>query len=237
MVSVCIPTFNGEKYIKEQLTSILNQITDYDEVIISDDSSADDTVRIVKELGDPRITILENNHFRSPIFNLENALNVAKGDYIFLSDQDDIWHPQKVSVCLDALQNYDIVITDCFIIDEERKTIHESFFKLNKSTNGVIKNLVRNGYLGCCMAFNRKILEYCLPFPKTIAMHDIWIGLNAELIGKCLFLKEKLVYYRRHSNNVSFTSGKSKFSVVKKITYRISFVKEIVKRRFLKLIQ
>ena len=99
-VSVCIPTYNGAKYIKEQLDSILSQLGESDEVIISDDSSSDATLDIIKALNDSRIVILEGGKFRSPIFNVENAMKHSSGSFIFLSDQDDVWLPNKIDLTL-----------------------------------------------------------------------------------------------------------------------------------------
>lgn len=108
MISVCIATYNGGKYIKEQLDSILFQLGKDDEVIISDDSSTDDTLSILESYHDERIVILTNQKFHSPVYNFENALKSAKGDFIFLSDQDDIWEPTKVEVMLDSLKGTSI---------------------------------------------------------------------------------------------------------------------------------
>lgn len=222
-ISVCIPTYNGEKYIEKQLKSILTQLRNYDEVIISDDSSTDSTLATVKKMNDIRIKIYSNNTFHSPIFNLENAIKKATGDYIFLSDQDDIWHPDKVKTMLSYLQDYNTVVSDCFIINESDEIIEESFFALNESRKGLIKNFIKNSYLGCCMAFDRKILQASLPFPRHIAMHDIWLGIISEIVGNPIFINSKLLYYRRHLNNFSPTAEKSKFSLIFKIRYRISY--------------
>lgn len=235
MISVCIPTYNGSKFIHEQLESIINQLEYNDEIIISDDSSTDDTINIIESFKDKRITILKNNKFRSPIFNLENALRQAKGDYIFLSDQDDIWHENKIAIMSSHLLNYNTVISDCILIDEENKEILPSFFKINDSKSGLFHNIIKNSYLGCCMAFDRRILEASLPFPEKIAMHDIWIGLISELVGKPLFIKERLISYRRHSDNFSPTSQKSKFNIWYKLKYRLVFAYYAIVR-YIKLI-
>lgn len=221
MISVCMPTFNGEKYIKEQLDSILMQLDISDEIIISDDSSTDRTVQIIESINDSRIKLLKNNKFFSPIFNLENALKVAKGDIILLADQDDIWEQNKVNVMINHLKYYDIVVSDCSIIDAKGNEIKSSFFKLLNSRKGFLKNLTINTFLGCCMGFKSDILRYALPFPKKIPMHDIWIGLLGEIFGKTYFVKDKLVKYRRHDNNASFSSTKSEYSLLFKISYRI----------------
>lgn len=230
MISVCIPTYNGASFLKEQLDSILCQLTADDEVIISDDSSTDDTIKIVEYYNDSRIKLLKNNSFHSPIYNLENALRHSKGDFIFLSDQDDVWLPEKVKIMLEHLQKYDCVVSDAKVVDAECNIIHESFFELNHSGPGLLRNLVKNGFLGCCMAFTRTILEKALPFPNPIPMHDTWIGITAEKYGKTLFLKEPLIYYRRHGKNVSPTGEKSRYTFREKIYHRYLFFKNIIHR-------
>ena len=230
MISVCIPTYNGEKYLARQLDSILMQLGQGDEIIISDDSSTDTTIEIIEKYGDPRIILLKNNSFKSPIFNLENALMYAKGDYVFLSDQDDIWMTNKVELSLKELDGFDLVVSDCTLINENDLQIADSFYAINNSKKGLINNLIKNSYLGCCMVFNRKILDYVLPFPKGIAMHDIWIGLNAEVAGRPKFITDKLVQYRRHGDNLSTSSEKSEFKSFFKIKYRIMFIYYVVSR-------
>ena len=223
-ISVCIPTYNGSKYIKAQLESILVQLGQDDEVVISDDSSDDDTINIIESIADGRIKVLKDNCYASPIFNLENALKYASGDYIFLSDQDDLWVDGKVTTMLSALKTHSTVVSDCVIVDECGATIESSFYEINKSKAGFFNNLFTNSYLGCCMAFDKEMLKNILPFPRRIAMHDIWIGLISELLGNPVFIKEKLVHYRRHSENFSPTSESSRFSLSYKIFYRYLFV-------------
>lgn len=229
-ISVCIPTYNGERYIKQQVSSILSQLNTNDEVIISDDSSIDNTIGILKGMNDDRIKIYPSNTFKSPIFNLENALLKTSGDIIFLSDQDDIWYEDKVKITLKHLEKYDLVVSDCHIIDETNKIVNESFYKINRSKHGYINNLLNNSYLGCCMAFNSNLLSSILPFPKKIAMHDIWIGLISELIGNTIFIPEKLIGYRRHQNNFSSSSEPSKFNILYKIGYRLHFLRYSLSR-------
>lgn len=229
MISVCIPTYNGEKFLKQQLDSILLQLSNNDEIIVSDDSSTDATIEIIKSYSDSRIKILENNHFKSPIFNLENALKYANGDYIFLADQDDVWYSKKVETLMKYLKKYDCVISDASIVNSEMEEISPSLFYINSCKEGFVHNIIKNGFTGCCMAFNKKILQMVLPFPKDIPMHDSWIGLVAEKYGTVLFLNEPLIYYRRHGNNVSSTTEKSKYTLLKKLQFRLILIKNIFK--------
>jgi len=109
MVSVCMTTCNGEKYLKRQLDTILEQLDAEDEVIVSDDSSTDKTIQIIKAYGDNRIILLEDGNFGNPVLNMENALKRAQGEYIFLADQDDVWLPGRVEKVMEKLRNYDLV--------------------------------------------------------------------------------------------------------------------------------
>lgn len=230
MISVCIATFNGEKYIKQQLDSILLQLGADDEVIISDDDSKDNTRLIIAEFVDSRIKVIRNP-FRGVVSNFENAIKHATGDYIFLADQDDVWVDNKVeSVLKDFSQGYDLILSDCTMFDSATgKILHESFFTFNKSKRGVLKNILRNSYIGCCMAFNREVRQKILPFPKNIPMHDSWIGIMSELYFNVYFDPRKLIKYRSHSENASFTSsGKSEYKLIKKLSFRWSLIYSIV---------
>jgi len=223
-------TCNGENFIHAQLKSILTQISENDEVIISDDSSTDKTVDIIKDFKDKRIKLYEHNHFHSPVLNFENALKRASGNIIFMSDQDDIWLDNKVEVMVKLMHSYDIVVSDCILIDQNETVLNDSFFMLRGSGPGIIHNLIKNSYIGCCMAFKRHVLEKALPFPKAIPMHDMWIGMIGELFGKTYFCKEKLVKYQRHSDNISRTTEKSINSLMKKIQIRMSLAYNTLKR-------
>lgn len=223
MISVCMPTYNGEKYIVQQLESILNQLEDGDEVIISDDSSNDKTVQIIKELYGSKIILFENCQFKSPIYNLQNALIHAKGDYIFLADQDDVWLPGKVVAMIHHLEHHNIVVSDCTLIDSDDNVITDSFFAFNHSRKGFIHNFIKNSYLGCCIAFRKEMLRFYLPFPASIAMHDIWIGLMSEIFGNPLFIPDKFVLYRRHNASLTFSGKQSQYSLFYRIKYRFVF--------------
>lgn len=229
MVSVCIATYNGEKYIHQQLDSILKQLREDDEIIISDDSSTDRTLEIIQSFNDKRIHVFPNNQFYSPIFNFENAIKHAQGDYIFLSDQDDIWMDNKVEKMMDVLQHFVLVVSDCYVVDKDCCIIHNSFFK-EKPTTGILKNLIKNNYLGCCMAFRKELLSKALPFPKRIAMHDIWLGLCGALFYDTAFIPDRLIMYRRHGGNASPTAEKSKYGLKYKISYRIDMIICLIKR-------
>ena len=208
-VSVCVATYNGENFIKEQLDSILSQLSDDDEIIISDDGSEDKTLEIVRTFNDSRIKIFVNKGKHGVVSNFENALKQASGDFIFLCVQDDIWEFNKVDVCMSYLQDFLLIVHDASLIDKEGREFEKSYFRLRKSKTGYINNLIKNSYLGCCMAFRKELLRHLFPFPDRIEMHDRWIGLQAEIYGNTTMIPQQLSRYRIHGNNVSNSTQKS----------------------------
>lgn len=230
-ISICIATCNGEKYIESQLDSILSQIIESSEVIISDDCSTDKTLQIIDSYKDPRIVVLPNQNFRNPIFNFENALKYSQGDYILLADQDDIWMPGRLDKMIPLFENYDLVVSDCRVVNENLEVLTDSYFASVGARTGFLRNLVRTSpYIGCCMAFKRKVLEKALPFPKNIPMHDFWIAMLSECCFKIKLIYEPLLLYRRHSSSVSFTASMNPNPFHKRILYRINTLLPLMKR-------
>ena len=219
-LSVSMATFNGERYIAEQLASILSLLDGRDELVVSDDSSTDATIAVIERLHDPRVKILPGNTFHNPIYNIENAIRRSDGEVIVLSDQDDVWLENK----LDLVRRWfssrkpgiNTLVLDGAIIDEQGHVIEDSIFAGLGSGRGIIKNLYDNTYMGCCMAFSRELLKVALPFPRHIPMHDSWLGLLSELYGTVEFVREKTILYRRHPLNRSFR----RFTVGQQITWR-----------------
>lgn len=207
MNSICIATYNGEPYIAQQLHSILEQIAPEDEVIISDDGSTDNTLQIVDSIGDKRIRVRHSkaHYFRD---NFIEAMREAKGELIFLSDQDDVWMEGKYDRCVKELQEVDLVCTNSQMTDEELKVIESNFFSVYHSGPGVLKNALNNTYYGSCMAFRRTLLEAALPIPQTHEIgHDIWLGLVAEMIGTVRFIDTPYLLYRRHEASCTKTTS------------------------------
>lgn len=231
MISVCIATYNGETYLREQIDSILPQLGPDDEVIISDDGSKDATLCVINSFEDKRIRVIQNKGKNGCIHNFENALLHAKGDYIFLSDQDDVWAPNKVQKFVEALSMSDCIISDASVVDTHLNVIEDSFYRCNNNHRGKFYNLfVRNHYLGCCMAFHRRILTKALPFPSHIPMHDIWLGNVAAFYYSLAFIDDKLLSYRRHENNVSSTSEPSTYTLIQKLKIRWNIIKPLLGR-------
>ncbi|MCH4248684.1 MAG: glycosyltransferase family 2 protein [Acinetobacter populi] len=228
-------TYNGEVYIYKQIESIISQLGEKDEIVISDDGSTDNTISIIQSFKDSRIKIIQGPK-KGILKNFENALSNAMGDYIFLSDQDDVWIEGKVQACISLFnknEKISLIVTDCTIVDENLKTLHPSFFELRNSKPGFFKNIYKSSYHGCCMGFTRKSLDKSLPFPNmNINIHDWWIGLVSELEGETYFLNKPYLLYRRHGSNASFATEKSTNSYFFMLKTRLALLFFLFKRYF-----
>lgn len=239
-ISVCMATYNGEQYVKEQIQSILRQIPDDSELIISDDGSTDGTVNEINSIEDGRITLLNNNEKHGIIGNFSNAINNSSGDFIFLSDQDDVWLDGKVETMMNYLQSYDLVHCDSAVTDKDLNIIYDSIYKKIKSGPGLLKNIIRSTYYGSHMAFRRKIYEDAKPFPdkyidgEMAVGYDLWLGLVAEITGSVKFIDKQLMLYRRNNNSYVSPEFKSDNSLVHKLLrrfYMISYIEQYKKNR------
>ena len=206
-------SYNGEKYIKEQMDSILRNLNPQDEIVVSDGGSTDATLRILKSYQGGKIPVrLKKGPGRGIKQNIGTALAACRGTYIFLADQDDVWTDDKVERVMAHLgkDGCRLVCHDAKVMDASlTKVLMPSFFAYRGSKPGFLNNLLKNRYMGCCMAFEAGLLSGVLPIPDEIEMHDQWIGLLNDWGGaKSTFLREKLLYYRRHEANVSdFSHG------------------------------
>ncbi len=234
MISVCLASYNGEKYIKEQLESVLKQLDRNDEVVLSDDNSQDRTLDVVSKLNDPRIKVVINGGEHGYTKNFENALSKAVGDYIFLCDQDDVWVENKVAMMMKSLESVDFAISDASVTDQYLKVNQRSHFKVNKVKQGFWTNFLRTRYIGACMAFRRNVLERALPFPKdqVHCPHDYWIVLIGEMFYRVQLINEPLLLYRRHDNNALTGGNGSTNPILKRIYTRIYVLFHLIKRSF-----
>ena len=232
MISVCMASFNGSKYIKNQLESILAQIKHDDEIIIVDDASTDDTVFVIKSLNDNRIKIFENISI-GVISSFGRSINLAQGDTIFLSDQDDVWLPTKVNKIMNIFsKNTDITLclSDAMIVNALGKITEDSYFKQRGSfKHGAMPNIIKNKFLGCAIAFKASLIHRILPFPNNIPAHDMWIGIINEIYGKSFFINDTLFHYRSHSENVSSMEHENIFIMFR---WRAALIFQLIIRVF-----
>lgn len=219
-ISVAMAYYNGARYIDEQLTSVLSQIGEEDEVVISVDAAEDDGGAKLKQWAakDGRIRLIPGPG-KGVVRNFENAFIHCRGEFIFVSDQDDVWRSDKTAAVLKEFQTKKVgaVLHDAQIIDGKRRPAGEkTLFALRGSRPGIWKNFWRNSYVGCCMAFRRELLPVILPIPEPMYMHDYWIGTAAELSGGVALIREPLIGYRRHGENVTEMSHGSLAFMVRK---------------------
>ena len=227
-ISVALAAYKGEKYIAEQMESILRQLGDSDELIVSDDFPEGKTRGIVEEfaLRDGRVKYLEGKG-KGVIKNFENALSACTGDIIFLCDQDDVWMPDKVKSVMKEFENgARLVLHDASVTDGKLNVTEPSCFALHGANLSLGKNLVKNTFVGCCMAFTKELLAEAMPFPDGIAMHDWWIALVAlKKKRKTVLLGKPLILWRRHGDNV--TGGKT--TAMQKIRWRGKMISALAK--------
>lgn len=207
MISVCMATHNGEHYVGKQIDSILKQLHSEDELIISDDGSTDNTISIIESYSDVRIRFLrfsqpkKSRHYHLYVSkNFENAIKEARGDYIFLSDQDDIWLENKITKCITYLEKNLLIVHDMQCINDEMNFMDGGYKGSFRFHNW---RQISPTYFGCVMAFKKELKNTILPFPSRLMVHDYWIGMLAELLGKVSFVNEKLILYRVHQSNTS----------------------------------
>lgn len=227
-ISVALAAYKGEQYIAGQLESILLQLGENDEVIVSDDYPAGKTRDIVLEMAsaDKRIRYIEGPG-KGVVKNFENAMLGCTGDVIFLSDQDDIWLPGKVESVMNEIRNgAQLVLHDASVADADLNITDESYFSSHSSNTSFFGNIIRNSFVGCCMAFTRELMTQAMPFPEKLPMHDWWIALVAlKKKRKTVMLRNPLILWRRHGDNV--TGGKTSF--VQKVTWRIKMISSLAR--------
>ena len=213
-IDILIATYNGQKYIREQIDSILNQSYRNINIIISDDGSKDSTPDILKEYQkkDNRIKVYIQQENLGVVKNIEFLLNHVESQYYMLADQDDFWLPQKVEKSLETLknENADLVFGDLEVVDENLKMMYPSFNdfmllsrKISKYINSDKLNYLYNCITGCTILAKKETLEKILPRPiiSKQLIHDYWIGLMVSLNVKLAYMPEKYIKYRQHGNN------------------------------------
>jgi hypothetical protein len=305
-VSVALAARNGERFLVEQVVSILPQLAATDELIISVDPSADGTLELARALaevatagkvaaagdaagsvtgttgtgaatnaassfagmdglrgagaggtagGAPTITVLQGPGL-SIATNFERALKACTGEIIFLADQDDVWLPDKVSTVLATFAANEVLLIchDAAVVDEHLALLEPSYFACHHSRGGLVRTILRNSYVGSCLALRRELLSVALPFPPAIPMHDQWLGCVAERHlrssrssrssrnSSCeggsgsngnrrsgaLFLDCPLILYRRHDASAT---GHRQATPSQMLAWRLALLRALAKRQ------
>ena len=212
-IDILLTTYNGEKYLEEQIESILNQSYTHIQLIISDDGSTDRTREILKKYEkNSKITIYYQEKNLGYIRNFEFLLTKVENELYMLSDQDDVWKPNKIQDTLKKLEeeNADLVFTDLEVVNENLELINTSFnrsmnkeHKIKKTIDTKQFEYLYNNITGCTIMSKKKWINEILPIPKNskYVIHDSWIGLIISLNGKVTYLDKPTIQYRQHGDN------------------------------------
>ncbi len=221
-ISVALAAYNGEKYIKEQLDSIAVGLLPCDELIISVDPSTDNTYKIAEDFSKNKLFAVKVvlGAGVGVVKNFEHAIGYTTGDIVVLSDQDDIWHPDKLNMIRKAFEEDILMCTHDGDIVDEQLSVKNSIYNLYGNYNSLFKNIIKNSFIGCTLAFNGEFIRSSIPMPN-VPMHDWFLALKAIKNGKIVRLEKKLISYRRHQNTAT---GINKTSLLTKLKWRIQIL-------------
>ena len=229
-ISVAMAVYNGEQFIHKQIDSILSQFKEGDELVISYDHSEDRTYEIISAYAkaNPQVKIFVNP--TPGLFsNFENAISRCNNDYIFISDQDDIWAEGKRDQVLEDFKKHQcrMVIHNGVHINADDEVISGDFFSTYGIGNHRVRNFLKPRYSGCCTAFDRKLKKLILPIPKNVGAYDHWIGMVGESFSKVYFDDRILLYHRIHGDNVTVTHRRKLLTILKA---RVNILLALTKR-------
>lgn len=220
-IDILMATYNGEKYLKEQIESILNQTYKNFRLIISDDCSKDKTTELLKEYAkrDDRIIVYFQEKNLGVVKNFEVLLSKVENEYFMFSDQDDCWYENKIELSLKKMQetNSDLIYTDLEVVDENLKIINPSYWKLKgldrkvKKYNNFSSIYLNNFVTGCTMLVKSEWIKKVMPLPKDTKyiLHDYWISMIISQTGKIDYIDCPTIKYRQHIDNSVGTKTKS----------------------------
>jgi glycosyltransferase involved in cell wall biosynthesis len=220
-IDILLATYNGEKFVKEQIESILNQTYENFNLIISDDASTDNTLNILEEYEkkDTRIKVFKKEKNKGLIDNFEFLLKNVTSDYFMFSDQDDIWKKDKIEKSINKLkeESSGLVYTDLEIVDEKLNVIYPSYWKYKQIYKKIIKYnnfealYLNNFVTGCTILAKSKYIKDILPLPRNskFVLHDYWTALIISAKDKISYVEEPTIQYRQHKNNRVGSSRKS----------------------------
>lgn len=231
-ISVCLACYNGEQYIEEQVRSILSELREFDTLYIGDDNSQDSTLEILRKIKDPRISIIENKFNLGYVSNFELLVNLVKSDYIFFSDQDDVWTSGRVGLMIQASieSNKNVIFGRFKLIDYKSNLIKINNKKINIFSCN--KNFLLNNiksffgaamfpYFGSTLMITSNAKKYLFPIPDKKISHDIWISIVSNLRGDVFHLNDIVTKRRIHGANLT----NSDRSLISKIATRLIWVK------------
>jgi len=213
LVSIVMATYNGTKYLEQQIESVLRQTYRNLELVVIDDASSDASVAILEAYAkrDARVKVHLAEKNRGVVATFEAALALAQGEFIALSDQDDIFHEEKIAQQVAALKaepHRDMVLSDLRLIDADANEIAPSMWRYQRlrvrDGHPFNQLLYANFATGCAIMIRRRLLAAALPFPPSCYMHDWWLAVAAARSGGggIILLEQSLTNYRQHGKNV-----------------------------------
>jgi glycosyltransferase involved in cell wall biosynthesis len=225
LVSICLATYNGEKYLKEQLDSIVAQTYTNIELIVQDDYSTDTTLEILQAYKEKlNITIYSNKKNLGYLKNFESLLHKTNGDYIALCDQDDIWEHDKIKLLVEHIADATLIYSNSLLIDAEGNSLNKTLSTKLKnnfiSSTNPLDFLYDNCVSAHAMLFKKELLQTLFPFPQHIYF-DAWIAINAANTNSIIYFDKELVFYRQHDTNTLGNVNKSKTSNLSKIAKKV----------------
>lgn len=226
--SICMAAYKGEKYIGDQISSILEQLGPQDEVIVVDDASPDRSADIVRAFADPRITLIPSPENRGYVRAFETAVRQSSGAYVFLVDQDDIWLPGRLDRMMGALADSSVVATNYTLLDGRPR---RGPLLRSRDSSHHLRNLLGiligyRPYFGCGMAMRRDAVPRFVPIPPYVReSHDLWLAISANVAGDISHLDEPTLYRRLHGDNATPEGWRS---LPKILRARVMFVRLII---------
>lgn len=219
-ISVCMATFNGARFLVPQIDSILTQLREGDELLVSDDGSTDETCAILARYGSA-LRLVGSGRVGGVVRNFSRVLDHSSKALVVLADQDDVWLPGRLQFIRTALLSTDLVLTNALIANEQLEPTGSTLFGGLNAGAGFWRNARRNAFVGCCLGFRRSLLSIALPFPAGTPWHDWLLGLLASAGGRVVLMKTPMLLYRRHGSNASPTGEGSRNSLWQIVTLRI----------------
>lgn len=213
LVSVAMATYNGEKYLTEQLDSILNQNYPIYEIIVVDDGSSDRTLNILNSYKEKysNIKVYPNPENLGVVKSFERAIMLTSGDYIALSDQDDVWFENKIEELVAEIDDNLLIHSDAVLVDDDLKVLQPSHFAWGKQADkdGFFNYLLNSNVTGCTVLLSRELVNLTVPFKSYVLPHDWYFSYYAAYCGRIKLYLKPLIYYRQHAVNVSGAKKKS----------------------------
>lgn len=226
LVSVAMCTYNGARFLKEQLDSLLGQSYKNIEIVVTDDGSTDDSVSLIKTYAaaHDNIRLFENDINLGFVKNFEKAISLCRGDYIALADQDDIWECGKIEHFVEAIGEHEMIYSDATLIDADSKPINRLLIGPDRqlvSGHCFMAFIFDNCVSGNTLMFRKELVSKILPIPEGVKFHDQWIAFVASACGTITAIDEPQTRYRRYSDQVTHTVKVKAKGLVKRVREKL----------------